>query len=407
MRPLCRLVRAALWPAILGGGAASCVSPDSPLLQEAAEGCDEITSEDPQSVDVDPSVQRLMAAAADFSASVQAIKQDAYTACANIALDLGATDSWSSLQDPDDQISNADGTGACDQAAQALEARLPANAEIDVAICYARGYCYVDYQKQIECDTECTSETTCEPGPVETRCEPGALLVECDVACAAEASCMGSAELPANCMGKCESECQGECKGTCFHADGRKTENDPNCRGKCSSSCNGICRGKCKIDAPEGVECGADVKCQGSCMTSFTDPVCTSKCGPPVCTVEKNCHDVCTARVSANPVCVPTTVTVFINAEADVDLEPLRVTLEQNLPILIDAAEQKGRLAIEALERLEAAAGEIEQNADNLDGKSVACSGESAAWVARDLAGIRVTVNVSSNVVALCEERAQ
>ena len=88
---------------------------------------------------------------------------------------------------------------------------MPASAELSLAICYARGYCYVDYEKQVECDTEGTSETTCVPGPVETRCEP-ALLVECDVACAAEASCVGSAERPANCMGQCESECQGECR---------------------------------------------------------------------------------------------------------------------------------------------------------------------------------------------------
>ena len=56
MRPLSRLVRAALWPAILGGVAASCVSPDSPLLEDSAEGCAEINS--PESADVDPSVQR-------------------------------------------------------------------------------------------------------------------------------------------------------------------------------------------------------------------------------------------------------------------------------------------------------------------------------------------------------------
>ena len=77
---------------------------------------------------------------------------------------------------------------------------------------------------------------------------------------------------------------------------------------------------------------------------------------PAQCTVEENCHEVCTARVSANPICVPTTVTVFIGVEADVDLAPLRATLEANLPILVDAAEQKGKLAIEALERLEVAA---------------------------------------------------
>jgi len=407
MRPFSRLVRIALWPAILCGAAASCVSPDSPLLQESVEGCDEIDSADLNTVDVDPAVRRVMLASVDFSVAVQAIEEDVYTACANIALDLGASDTWSGL-DAEDRVSNGDGSGACDQAAVKLDEWLPASAELDVAVCYSRGYCYVDYDKQLECDTECTEETTCQPGPVETRCEPGALLVECDVACAAEASCVGSAERPANCMGKCESECQGECKGTCFHADGTKTENDPNCRGKCSSSCNGICRGKCKIDEPEGVDCGAEVKCQGACTTTYTDPVCTTKCGPPACTVEENCHEVCTARVSANPVCVPTTVDVFIEAEAEINtLDPVRVTLEENLPILVDAAEQKGRLAVEALERLEAASDDVRQNADNLDGKSVACGAESASRVTGELNTIRITVAASANVVALCEERSE
>ena len=218
---------------------------------------------------------------------------------------------------------------------------------------------------------------------------------------------MGSAEKPANCMGLCESECQGECKGTCFQADGRQTENDPNCRGKCSSSCNGTCRGQCKVDAPEGVECGADVKCKGECSTTYTDPVCTTECGPPVCAVEETCHEVCTAHVSANPICVPTTVTVLLDFEADVDLEPVRTTLEQNLPLLIDAAEQKGQLAIEALERLEVAAEDLEENSDDLDGKSLSCTGESAAWVVRELDSVRVSVEASGNLVLLCNERSQ
>ena len=75
MRTLSRLVCAALWPAIFCGAAASCVSPDSPLLQESAEGCDEIDSADLNAVDVDPAVRRVMLASVDFSVAVQASRR--------------------------------------------------------------------------------------------------------------------------------------------------------------------------------------------------------------------------------------------------------------------------------------------------------------------------------------------
>ncbi len=393
--------RAATLSALLTAAAVSCVDPDSPLIQESVEGCDEIkSSTDVQTVEVEASVRRLMVAAVDFSASVNVVEDNVITACANIALDLGAQDTWSSL-DEDAMVSNGDGTGACDQAVAKIEEWLPASAEISLAINYSKGYCYVDYQEQMQCDTECTTDTQCEPGTVETRCEPGELMVSCQAECAAQATCMGAPEKPANCMGMCESECQGECKGTCFGADGKKTENDPNCRGKCSSSCNGFCRGQCKNDVP--TECGASVQCKGGCTSTYTDPVCTTTCGPPQCTVEKNCHDVCTSHLWANPVCVPTTVTVLLDVSTHADLEPLRATLERNLPVLIDSAEFQGRLCVDALERLADAGTEIE--AEDLDGKSLSCAGESTAVVARELDSIRVSVEASATIVRLCDER--
>ncbi len=402
MKTFPRSCASAFSAALLATAVVSCVDPDSPLIQDSIEGCDEIQSpEQVQTVDVDESVRRLMVAAVDFSASVSVIQDDVLTACANIALDLGAQDTWSGLDGDDARVSNADGTGACDQAAAKIDEWLPASAEVRLAINYAKGYCYVDYQEQQQCDTQCTTDTQCQPGAVETRCDPGALLVTCEAECAAEASCMGSQEKPANCMGKCESECQGECKGTCFGDDGKITENDPNCRGKCGAACNGYCKGECKNDEP--TQCGASVQCKGACTSTYTDPVCTTTCGPPQCTEEKTCHDVCTSHLWANPVCVPTTVTVLLDVSTHADLEPLRATLERNLPILIDSAEFHGQLSVQALERLADASGEIE--AEDLDGKSISCAGESTAVVARELDSIRVSVDASVTIVSLCDER--
>ncbi len=400
-------VRVALLPALLAGFTVGCVDPDSPLIQQSAEGCDEIESSATiESVEVDESVRRLMSAAADFSAVVSQAEGDVFEACAGIATDLGAGDTWSAIEDRSAKISNDDGTGACDQAALKLEAALPASAEINVAIEYQKGYCYVEYERQVECDQECTSETTCEPGPVEERCEPGSLAVKCEQECAAQATCLGSGSITANCEGSCQGECKGACEGTCVAADGSRTENDANCAGKCVGSCSGSCSGECKIEIAEGCNCGANVYCKGGCTSTYTEPVCVTEYGPPVCTVDETCHEVCTAHCWANPVCVPTTVDVVVDSNAEAELATIEATLEAHLPALIEAAEVRGEAAVDALERLSDAGSELETRSDEFTGKSVACATESGAVVARDLKTIRVTVDASVRVVKLCRERA-
>ncbi|HEV8248302.1 MAG TPA: hypothetical protein VGP93_21145, partial [Polyangiaceae bacterium] len=63
--------RAAILPVLLAGVASSCISTESPLITQSAEGCDEINSSTSiQSVEVDANVRRLMLAASDFSAAV-------------------------------------------------------------------------------------------------------------------------------------------------------------------------------------------------------------------------------------------------------------------------------------------------------------------------------------------------
>jgi len=208
-------------------------------------------------------------------------------------------------------------------------------------------------------------------------------------------------------MGKCESECVGECHGLCFNADGRKTENDPNCNGKCSATCNGTCRGLCKIEQPEGVNCGVDVHCTGGCTSTFTDPVCVSTFTPPACEVDKQCHEVCTTQVQAHPVCDPTLVRVFIDLTAHPELQPLSDTLEQNLPKLIDAAEKQGKLALDAIRRLGSAGTALRDNVDDLNGKSLACTAETATLLAETLDTAVIAVDAAVDVEVIVEDRSE
>ena len=391
--------------------ASACVDPDSPLIEETAEGCDEFQpGANFDNVDVRPQVRAYMQAASDFSVTSDRIAHEVLTACSNVATDLGAENTWSGLDDIDDALSNSQGTGACDAAGNEIEAILleaeTVNATIALAI--SKGACHPDFDAQARCDAECAANAQCDPGTVVTRCEPGSLSVVCAGSCQASATCMGTPERPANCMGECESECVGMCHGPCVGEDGQVTENDPNCRGKCAAACNGTCRGRCKVDIPEGVQCGAEVACVGGCAGEFTAPSCTSEFTPPQCQVDVSCHAACSAAVMANAPCDPTHVEIFAEVDPTTPRVALLVdTLEANLPILIDAAEQDGRLVLDAADRLGESGDAIRGNVDDLDGKSLACLGESSTAVADTIGMLDASVNASVDVTLTTSERMQ
>lgn len=394
---------------ILAIAAAGCISPDSPLVEESSEGCNEFQAgkDVPANLNVDPTVRVFMQAASDFAKVADNVESSVLTACANIAKDLGGTDSWSQLGEIKAKISNSQGTGACDVAGQKIEDILVNVGTVDthIALTVSRGECHVDFDEQARCDADCSVNAACDPGTVETRCEPGSLSVVCDASCAAGAFCMGKPDKPANCMGVCESTCTGECKGLCIHPDGRAVENEPNCMGKCASSCNGTCQGRCKIDQP--VSCGASVHCSGGCTSTFTDPVCTSEFKPPNCELNAECHAACSAKVAANAKCDPPTVDVFVDVESKPELKPLVATLKTNLPPLIDAAETQGKLALDAAHRLGDSGQAISTKIENLNGKSLACLGESSTAVGEAVGRFDITVQASVRVTTACDNRME
>jgi len=388
-------------------GVGGCISPDSPLVEESSEGCSEFQAgkDVDANLNVDPTVRVYMQAASDFSKIADDMQSAVLTACSNIATDLGASDSWSQIGDQKSRISNAQGTGACDVAGQKIEALLieAGTVNANLALSVSRGECHVDFEEQARCDADCSITAACDPGTVETRCEPGSLSVVCDASCSAGAYCMGQPDLPANCMGVCESTCTGECKGKCVHGDGKVTENDPNCMGKCASSCNGTCRGRCKVEQP--VNCGASVHCTGGCTSSYSDPVCTTEFKPPNCDLNAECHAACSAKVAANAKCDPSTVEIFGAIESNPELQPLVDTLKENLPVLIDAAEVQGKLALDAAHRLGDSGQAISAKIEDLSGKSLACLGESSTAVGQAVGQFDVTVQASVKVTVACDDR--
>lgn len=388
-----------------------CVDPGSPLVQQSSKGCDEFQAGAPVSSDlkVDSTVKVFMQASADFSGQADAIRESVFTACANIAKDLGASDTWSSIDDTQAQISNKNGSGACDAAAHKVEGILAnaSQAQANVAISISRGVCHMSFDEQTQCDKQCSTDANCDPGTVQTRCDPASLSVMCSSACAANAECEGHADLPANCMGMCEAECEGECKGDCTTADGKRTHDDPNCHGKCSSSCNGTCRGMCKIDAPEGVQCGANVRCLGGCTASFTDPECVTEFTPPKCKLVQECHDSCSTNVVTHAKCDPPTVDVFANVEVSADVKPLIATLKANLPPLITAADLHGKLMLDAGQQLASSGQTLSGRVGDLDGKSLACAAKASTTAASAVANVNVSVQASAQVHATLSSNAE
>lgn len=391
--------------AVLGGAAVAggCISTESKVL-DTGEGCDEFVARQPvpENIQVDASVKAFMQASSDFTGAALELRDEVFTACVNIATDLGLDDTWSQLE-RDDAISNSSGTGACDRVITKARELIDAGATVGahVAVSLSRGLCHYDFDKQVECDQSCSVNQQCSPGTVETRCEPGSLSVQCSAECSAGALCEGKPDLPANCMGQCEAECQGECKGQCISADGKKTDNDPNCRGKCSAACNGTCKGLCKVEAP--VSCGAGVHCTGGCTAEGTNPVCVSEFKPPECQVDETCHEVCSARVEIDAKCEPPLLQIYAAVDVSPELVPLKVSLEKNLPPLVEAAEAKGKIMLHATERVAGAGESLSNRIGDLDGHSLACLGASSTEMAKAVGSLQISVDASAKIEANLE----
>lgn len=319
--------------------------------------------------------------------------------CTRIAVDLGET---SDLSGDDDDALNR----ACGAASARIEAIMSAHANANFSLQYVRGGCRQDFEEVKKCDQQCKEVETCEPGTVEERCTPGELSVECNGKCKAEATCQGTFDLAANCMGKCESECQGECKGTCTAKDGKKTENDPNCRGKCSATCNGKCRGQCKVEAAGGIECGVKVRCKGGCEAQYTAPSCETHCTPPKCMVSTSCWEACTSKVEAKTVCEPTRVELWADASVHADVQKLVTTVNANLGILVEAAEIKGKMVVDTCGRLVAAGKVVVEATSQADLEATACAGVATKKAANAAARLQVSVAGSANVVGACSKRS-
>lgn len=410
-------------------------------IKDALSGCDELNqgSDAVAQLNIDAKAKAFVQATADLKTMTETITGDVKTACASICTDLGEADTWSS-REGDDAISNGDKTGACDVAAARIDAIMTAAVQggVNFSLEISGGECTVDTDVQTSCEASCQTDVTCTEPQIETRCDPAELSVDCQGACKASAVCEGSVAVAASCQGSCAAECTGTCSGECRGkvtggcdgmcegtCDGVATPAGgmaacagvceghcsalhamATCTGKCSATCTGKCSGECKLDATANVACGANVRCRGGCMTSYTAPKCETELKPPVCQGDTNCQTSCSSQASARAACTPPHVALVVTGSASDDVTKLKATIEANFPKIVTAAQTEGPLVVHAAEKVVSTGTAVATSSATLGGKELACSTQAAGATVKASASLSVSVNASANVTSSCSNHS-
>jgi hypothetical protein len=311
-------------------------------------------------------VDSLSAASTALVDATNQLEADIATACANIATDLGTA------------TTNEDIEAACNNAVTAIDAAIAAGGEISVSI--QGGHCTVNAEAQASCYASCDVEGECTPGTLDVECDPGELSVECDGSCSVNAVCQGSLNAAANCEGRCEGTCVGTCDGTCVGEDGTAE-----CEGSCDGTCEGTCTGECVIEVEGGIDCGAEARCKGECTGTATAPRCEAVVEGPECEIDASCEAGCEGRATFEAQCTKPKVVVYASAAGAADLV---ATLEDNYPVIYEAAVLRGEQIKDAAKALAQAVPAVVQAGAN----SLLCAG----YVAANLAGSATAVATAS-----------
>jgi hypothetical protein len=374
-----------------GCSAASTASGALSNVEQATAGCDEFDQGESSvaSLSIDGDTKAFVTASANLAAIAADAETKVLAACKGIDSDLGVTDTWSAMK-VDGGNSDNETAEACQQATLKIKGVLESDASAGCALVVSRGYCFVDEQAQVKCESTCTGATTCMPGDITTLCTPAELTGECDGSCKAGASCEGSATAQATCQGTCEADCTGMC--------------DANpCQAKhCAGMCAGTCTGQCTVAASAMVNCGAKVNCRGGCSVAYKAPQCETTVTPPSCKVTKTCESSCTSSVEAKAQCTPPGVSLECNGTVSADVQTVIDTVKKNLPSIILLVQTQGKLVQDAASQVVATGKVVADQVTSLGGKAIACAGKAVQADADASASLNVSVMASASVSGSC-----
>jgi hypothetical protein len=355
---------------------------------QAAQGCDEFPSA-ASTLQLDANTQAFVQATADLISITGTLESSVYTACANMAKDLGVTDSWSAQPSLDAQMQ-----AACTAAQTAIAALLSADggaqAQAQCTLNFSGGECTVNVDAEASCYAMCSGSASCTPPTANVACQPGDLSVECDGMCEANAVCEGSVMAAATCNGSCSGACTGMCDANAASGS------------HCAGVCSGTCTGECKIQAGAMVSCGANVRCRGGCTTTGTAPQCEGEITPPSCQTNAQCQASCQGNVEATATCTPPAATLDCGASASSNLQALITTVSTNMPAILSAITDQGDLAVKAAVQVGKTAAVVTNNLASLTGKAVACAGVALKGAVNASYSVQVTFTASASVSGSC-----
>jgi hypothetical protein len=375
----------------MANGGCSAVDEAASNLKQASEGCDEFSGGESSvaSLSIDGDTKAFVTASANLVAVADKAEGEVLASCIAIDQDLHVTDTWSAKKG-DGGSSDPEVAEACTQAAHKIKTVLLAEASSACQLVVSRGYCTVDEQEQVKCESSCTSAATCQPGDITTLCTPAELTGECDGTCKAGAVCEGTVTAQAQCNGSCEGDCTGMCDSNPCHGT--------HCRGTCA----GTCTGQCTLSTDAQVNCGANVNCRGGCSVAYRAPKCETTVTPPSCNVSQTCQASCTSDVESKTTCTPPSTSLECTGTVSADLQAVIDTVRKNLPPIVLLVQTQGKLVLDAASQVVTTGKLVADNATRLGGKALACAGTSVMADANAAESMNVTVQASTNVSMSC-----
>jgi hypothetical protein len=360
-------------------------------VEQATSGCEEFDQGDTAvaSLSIDGDTKAFVTASVNLAAIAAQAEVSVLAACKAIDVDLAIPDTWSAMKS-DGGSSDAETAEACKQAANKMKAVLESDASAGCALVVSRGYCFVDEQAQVKCESTCTGMTTCMAGDITTLCSPAELTGECDGSCKAGAACEGSATAEAQCKGACEAHCNGTCDASPCHGT------------HCGGMCEGTCDGQCTLAASAQVNCGAEVNCRGGCSVAYKAPQCETTVTPPSCKVSKTCEASCTSTVECKAKCTPPGASLECNGTVSADVQAVIDTVKKNMPAIILLVQTQGKLVLDAANQVVTTGKVVADQVTSLGGKAIACAGKAVQVDADASASLNVSVMASASVSGSC-----
>jgi hypothetical protein len=148
------------------------------------------------------------------------------------------------------------------------------------------------------------------------------------------------------------------------------------------------------------VMCGANVNCKGGCSVAYTAPECETALMPPSCMADANCEASCQSQAQMSATCTPPTVNYQCTSTVSSDLQSLLSVLETDLPALISASVEQGKIAASAAGTL-VSTGQAEVSAvGSLTGQALACATAAVQGAVSAQTNIQASVSVSVTVTA-------